>query len=365
MMFSVLNRYLIKRVITGIALAFLIVTSIIMLVDFVEGSRNIDPEDNIGPGALMVLTVLKAPTLIEQTVPFVILFGVMGTLYNLNRRSELIVLRASGLSAWRFLSPAIAVTAVFGIIWALAFNPLASKAMDTHDLLFQKYSGIETPTHDQSLWLREGNDISQTVIYAKSADIFEHRLIKTTFYIFNFDSSGTAIFERRLDAKEAQLVTQGYWQLTDVIENAEGELTKKQAAISLPTSITIEDIRNTTEKKTTIPFWEIWGSIKKTEKAGFSARGLRMRLNKLLALPILLIAMTVIAAGVSMHLSREGGALRLLITGCTLGFAVYFADNIVHAFGEAAILPIILATWAITLFVLLCGIGYLAKVEDG
>jgi len=365
MMFSVLNRYIIKRVTYGIALAFLIVISIIMLVDFVEASRNIGAEENIGLSALLLLTLLKAPTLIEQTVPFVILFGIMGTLYSLNRRSELIVLRASGLSAWKFLSPAIITTALFGIIWALAFNPLASKAMDAHDSILQTMTGTDLSISDKNIWLREGNDVSQTVIYAKKADIIGRRLLNTTFYIFNYDSEGTAIFKRRFDAKEAELVTQGYWQLRDVIENAEGELSKTQTAISLPTSITVEDIRNLADKKSSVPFWKLKGEIQKTEKAGFSAINLKMQFNKLLALPIMLIAMTIIAAGVSMHLSREGGTLRLLITGCALGFAVYFADNVVSAFGEAAILPIVLAAWAIPLFVLLCGLAYLSKIEDG
>jgi lipopolysaccharide export system permease protein len=90
-----------------------------------------------------------------------------------------------------------------------------------------------------------------------------------------------------------------------------------------------------------------------------------MQLNKLLALPIMLIAMTVIAAGVSMHLTREGGTLRLLIIGGVLGFGVYFADNVVSAFGEASALPIILAAWTIPLFVLFSGLSYLARIEDG
>ncbi len=336
-----------------------------MLVDFVESSRSIGPEDNIGPGVLLILTLLKAPTLIEQTVPFVILFGVMATLYNLNRRSELIVLRASGLSAWKFLAPAIVVAALFGVFWSLALNPLASKAMDTHDVLIQKYTGKQSQSKDSNIWLREGNESGQTVIYAKSANILERRLIDTTFYIFNYDSNGTAIFERRFDAKEAWLVTEGYWQLKNVIENSEGEFTQEQTAVSLPTSITIQDIRNTAEKRAAIPFWEIRREIEKIESAGFSAASLKMRFNKLLALPILLIAMTIIAASVSMRLNREGGALRLLVTGAVLGFIVYFADNLISAFGEAAIIPTLLAAWTIPLLVLLCGIGCLSKIEDG
>lgn len=365
MIFSVLNHYLIRRIIFGIMLAFLIVTSIIMLVDFVESSRNFNAEDNIGPGVLLILTLLKAPTLTEQTIPFVVLFGVMGTLYSLNRKGELIVLRASGLSAWKFLSPAILVTAFFGIIWAAALNPLAAKAMDTHDSLIQKYVGIDSQSQDKNIWLREGNDVRQIVIFAKSADVLEHRLLDTTFYIFELTADGTSTFKRRFDAKEAQLVTKGYWQLRDVIENAEGELTEKQTAISLPTSITIQDIRNTADRRDVIPFWDIRREIKKIEKAGFSATSLRMRFNKLLALPILLIAMTVIAAAVSMRHSREGGTLRLLVTGSVLGFMVFFADNLVSAFGEASILPVILAAWTVPLIVLLCGVGYLSKLEDG
>jgi len=365
MIFSTLNRYLAKRIIRGIFTAFVVVTGIIMLVDFVEGSRNIGTNEDIGSTTLFLMTLLKAPKLIEQTIPFVVLFGVMGTLYSLNRRSELIVLRASGLSAWRFLSPAIAVTATLGIIWSAAFNPLASTAMKAHDSLVEQITGNLSTNTNENIWLRDGNEVSQTVVYAETADFLARKLFNTTFYIFRTGNDGAAIFERRLDAKEAELVTQGYWQLRDVIENAVGEIPKKQIAISLPTTISIEDIRDKTDNNALPPFWKIPGTIQKTKQAGFSTVSLRMQLNKLLALPIMLIAMTIIAAGVSMHLTREGGTLRLLIIGSTLGFAVYFADNVVSAFGEAAILPIILAAWTIPLFVLFFGVSYLAKIEDG
>lgn len=365
MMFSTLNRYIAKRIIKGLLLAFMVVTSIIMLVDFVEGTRNIGADSDIGSGTVFLMTLLKAPKLIEQTIPFVVLFGVMGTLYSLNRRSELIVLRASGLSAWRFLTPAIVVSAMLGLIWSAVFNPLASSAMNAHDNLVERVTGSTVSTENENIWLREGNEIAQTVIFAEKADILTRKLFNATFYIFEINNNGTAVFERRLDTKEAELVTQGYWQLRNVIENAEGELPQQQIAVSLPTTITVEDIRDTTGNTALPPFWDIPATIKKTERAGFSTVSLRMQLNKLLALPIMLIAMTVIAAGVSMHLTREGGTLRLLIIGSALGFAVYFADNVVSAFGEASALPIILAAWAIPLFVLFLGLSYLARIEDG
>lgn len=364
-MFSLLNRYIAMRIVRGILLAFLIVTGIIMLVDFVEGTRNIGADEDIGSGTLFLMTLLKAPRLIEQTIPFVVLFGVMGALYNLNRRSELIVMRATGLSAWRFLSPAIAVTTTLGVIWATTFNPLASVSMNAYENLAAKVSGQANIVDADEIWLREGNDVGQTVIYAARAEILQRKLFDATFYIFTMESDGTAKFERRLDAEEAELVTQGYWQLRNVTENAEGELPQQQTAISLPTQITMDDVRNKAGIESLPPLWSIPKTIKKTEQAGFSAVGLRMQLNKLLALPLMLIAMTIIAAGVSMHLTREGGTLRLLIGGSALGFAVYFADSIVSAFGEASVLPIIFAAWSIPIFVLCAGLSYLAHIEDG
>lgn len=364
-MFTTLNRYIAKRIIKGLLLAFLVVTAVIMLVDFVEGTRNIGTDENISSLTLFTMTLLKAPKLIEQTIPFVVLFGVMGTLYSLNRRSELIVLRASGLSAWRFLTPAIIVTATLGFIWSAAFNPLASAAMNAHDNMIERVTNNGGSVKNEKIWLREGTDVAQTVIYAERADVLNRTLTKATFYIFDINTDGTAVFQRRLDAQTAELVTQGYWQLRDVIENAEGEAPQTQSAISLPTSISIEDIRDTTGNKALPPFWDIPETIKKTERAGFSTTSLRMQFNKLLALPIMLIAMTIIAAGVSMHLTREGGTLRLLIIGGVLGFAVYFADNIVSAFGEASALPVILAAWVVPLFVLFFGLSYLARIEDG
>jgi len=257
------------------------------------------------------------------------------------------------------------VTAILGLVWAAAFNPLASASMNAHDNMVERLTGSTGSTKNENIWLREGNDVGQTVIYAERADVLSRTLFDASFYIFDINAEGTAVFARRLDAETAELVTQGYWQLKNVIENAEGELPQKQSAVSLPTVITVDDIRDTTGNTALPPFWEIPATIAKTDRAGFSTTSLRMQLNKLLALPVMLIAMTILAAGVSMKLTREGGTLRLLIVGSILGFAVYFADSVVSAFGEASALPIILAAWAIPLFVLFFGLSYLARIEDG
>lgn len=359
---ATLSRYIAGRTLRSIALAFLIVTAIIALVDYVEASRNIGIEADLSPLQLLMLTVLKVPKLIEETIPFVVLFGVMGALAGMNKRSELTVMRAAGLSAWRFLRPALVVTALIGVVWSTVINPLASKMMGEYDARTAEALGnVQT----NEVWLREGSSTAKRVIQAQGLDLMAKRLDNAVFYEMAITKDGATVFERRYDAETAKLLTPGYWTLESVIENAPGETLRRTDQITLPTNINIEDLREQSGQRTDPPFWKILGEIKANEAAGFSARKLRLQFHKLLALPVLLIAMTFIAAGVSMHLVRGGGTLRLLIMGAVLGFGVFFADSVVTAFGEVAVLPVILAAWTVPALVLLLGITNLARIEDG
>jgi lipopolysaccharide export system permease protein len=366
-MSTTVNRYIAAKVFFGILIAFLIITSIIMLVDFVEASRNVDAGSDISLVTLMVMTLLNAPRLVEETVPFVVLFGVMGALFSLNRRSELIVLRASGLSAWRFLKPAALVTALVGVVWTIAFNPLAALSAQKYEsiILNAANAGEIKPSKTDNVWLREGDENGQLVIHAKRSDVDTLTLYDAAFYYFGIGTNGEPVFSGRYDVKSAQLTRNNYWVLNDVLENEDGKPSQKYSLKSIPTSITRDTFRAQTRSGRHPPFWRLRGEINKARQSGFDVTPLIMQFHKLLALPITLIAMAIIAAGASLNMSREGGTLKLMITGAALGFGVYFVDNIISAFGETGALPPLLAAWSVPLLVLCGGLVYLAKIEDG
>jgi len=362
-----LNRYIAAQVLISILLAFLIITSIIMLVDFVETSRNLGSESDASMLAVLYITFLNMPMLVEQTIPFVVLFGVMGAFFSLNRHSELIVLRASGLSAWRFLKPAMIVTALLGAMWAMAFNPLASLTQAKHKDVLHKITSGDVPEKslEKDIWLREGNEDGYVVIHAQSANIEEHLLFNATFYTFEITPDGFTEFSTRFDAERAELAKNGYWILSNVTENEDGNAPRHFTSISRTTSISWETLRSRSQTGKNPPFWQINAEIIKAKNAGFDTTRLVMHLHKLLALPLTLIAMAVIAAGASLNMAREGGTLRLLITGGALGFGVYFIDNLIGAFGETGTLPPVVAAWFVPLLVLSCGLIFLSWVEDG
>lgn len=361
---KVLSRYVARQTLKGIITAFAIVTSIIMLVDFVEASRNIGADADLNPIQVLTLTALKTPTLIEQTIPFVILFGVMGALYNMNKRSELIVMRASGLSAWRFLRPTVLVVFLIGILWTVIANPLAAKSMAKFDEQKSVYQGENRNFLDENIWLREGTQYEQTIIYAPKYNLVRRTLENPEFTISKADPDGGQAFSHRYDAKQAVLAD-GYWKMTDVIESWPDGTQQINQAISVPTSITPKQLQESQSATGNLPVWSIPGQIQTLTQAGFSTKGLQLQFHKLLSLPLTLIAMAVIAAAVSMRLTREGGTLKFMLTGAMIGFGVFFIENTIKAFGEAGSIPAVYAVWVIPVFVLSCGLAYLSRIEDG
>ena len=76
-LFSRLGRYIISRVFSGVVVAMVAVLASILLIDLVEQMRTVGTRTDITILEALRLTLLKAPMLIEQTLPFVVLAGAM------------------------------------------------------------------------------------------------------------------------------------------------------------------------------------------------------------------------------------------------------------------------------------------------
>ena len=101
-----IERYVLAQQFRALAVALAIISALVMLIDFVEVSRGLNSSGELSSARIFGLVLLKSPTVVVQLLPFVFLFGTLAAFVGLNRRSELIAMRAAGISAWRFVLPA-------------------------------------------------------------------------------------------------------------------------------------------------------------------------------------------------------------------------------------------------------------------
>jgi lipopolysaccharide export system permease protein len=305
--------------------------------------------------------------MIEQTLPFIVLFGVMWVMFRLNRRSELVAMRAATMSAWQFALPAVLIAVLIGILGTAALNPLAAR-LDTQFereriTLLQDEEAKAKKTR-KALWFREAVDDGIVVIRAGNVIAQTASLYDLTFFYYRLAEDGTPIVGHRIDAKSAVL-SPGFWQIENAIERSQFDPPKHYDTLALSTKISPSALLGTSVRASSFSIYALPSMIAESKKAGFGTRRYRLQWHQLMSLPLTLAAMALIGAAFSFKLVRLGGTLRMALTAGAAGFALYFASDLLQTLGATQVLPPVIAIWAAPVFVFLAGLARFTILEDG
>ena len=299
----------------------------------------------------------------QKVLPFAALFGGMLAFVRLTRTNQLVVARAAGLSVWQFLFPALVIALLAGFLVVMVFNPLASATTSLYESLESKHlrgRASLLAVSKSGLWLRQADTNGQSVIHALG--VSQHGAELSDVIVFLYDSGGR--FTGRIDARVAVLEA-GYWQLADTLITGPDQPAKRAGEYQLPTTLTLAQIQDSFASPETMSFWSLPRFIETLEKAGFSALRHRLHWHSVLAGPLLLCAMVLIAATFSIRLTRRGGAGLLVAGGVFAGFLLYFLSDVVYAMGLSGAIPVVLAAWAPAGIFALLGLTMLLHLEDG
>ena len=360
-----IERYVLAQQARSLLIALGVISALIMLIDFVEISRGVGSDVDLPAARILGLMLLKSPQVIIQLLPFVFLFGTLAAFVGLNRRSELIAMRAAGMSAWRFVLPAAGAALLFGVLTVTVLGPAASAA----DGLFQRERsrlsgaapGSQTP---QAVWIREGDDTRQMIIRAERQDRASARLHDVSFFIYSNDAAGMRAFSERIDAASASL-SAGRWRLVDAVGAQIGQRAVRYATLDLPSSLADDEAFERFARPQATSFWALPAQIGRVRDAGFSTTAYRLRLQQLLATPLMFAAMSILAAAFSLRLMRLGDLARMIVAAVVLGFAFFFVNQAASAFGSAEVIPPWLAAWLPPLLTALAAFTLLFYTEDG
>ncbi|MEM1106741.1 MAG: LptF/LptG family permease [Pseudomonadota bacterium] len=372
-LFPKISRYILRQCLMGLGLVLAIFVLAIMLVDVVEQMRTVGGDVELSVGQAVQLSAMKLPMLIEQTLPFAILTAAMIAFTQLNRRGELSIIRASGMSAWRFLTPLVAMAAVLGVASMTLLNPLGAYLTANFEatraqLLQDGAPGRAAATMGGDIWLRQGNQQRQIVIYAEEvvggSELRGVKLLEEERVVVNGQPTSMFEFVRRIDAERA-LIRDGFWQLENLVENTPGSAGVARDFLSIPTDLDADRLLDRFASPNTIGFWDLPRFISQTASAGLDASRYRMRYWSLLASPVLLVSMALIGALVCLRLSRLGGTSRLIAIGAGCAVGLFFITQLSSSLGSAGAAPAWIAAWSPALFALFSSLGVIAYREDG
>ena len=335
--------------------------ALIFIIDFSEMSNRMGslPDYTVTGGLLM--TALRIPMILMQTVPFVALFAGMAALISLNRRYELVVTRAAGISVWQFLRPFVIGAFLFGVLAVIAINPIAAWGTKQAQALEAEWTATQSSSTTTAVpWLRQIYKGDDAIIGAKAVMDSGTRLLNVT--IIHFDGDGRIAL--RKDADSATL-EDGYWLLKNVLETRTGELPKRLPSVQLGTNLRQEFVQESLEKPESIPFFALQRKMEAARSFGFPTNAMETQFHSMLALPLLLVAMTLIAASVSLKFSRFNQSRAVILGGILSGFMLYVVTVLVKAFGSSGVVPPFVAAWLPVVVAMSLGATILLHQEDG
>jgi lipopolysaccharide export system permease protein len=284
----------------------------------------------------------------------------------LARSSELVVVRAAGRSGLSFLLAPVAMAALLGAFAVTVLDPLVAATSKMYDRMQTQGSDAVMSISSNGLWMRQGTTDAQTVIRATRGNPDGSEINDVTFQTFSTDGTPT----ERIEAETARLEP-GIWVLSGAkrwdltADNPEQLAETPVGDIRVATDLNQDRIRNSFGEPSSIAFWNLRRQINDLEKAGFSARSYRVWMQMELAMPLLLVAMVLIAAGFTMRHARSGKTGQMVLLALLGGFAIFFLRNFAQVLGVNAQIPIALAAWGPPVAGALMALGLLLHLEDG
>lgn len=338
------------------------VGALVYIIDFTEFSRQTGSLPSYRSMTALGLSAMRLPFVVQQIIPFVGFFATLTTLIALNRKHELVVARSCGVSAWQFLLPIGVSAFLFGLFSVLVLNPIGAAGIQRAsniEALWKSGASNSTTASDMP-WLRQKVGSAVTVIGAHAVLNGGSDLRDVTFYRIGEDDR----IVERVDAEKATL-NDGFWALENVSRRAANGDVTRQDRLQVETTLDSIAVSERIARPEMIAINDLFEKIRAAKAFGYPVRALSTQLQALTALPMLLVAMALIAATVSLQFVRLGQSVMLISGGIAAAFLLYVGTVLAKAFGSAGIVAPVTAAWFPVMIALFFGVTFLLHREDG
>lgn len=356
-----LATYIGKMFAVRIIAVLLMLVLVLQMLDLLSESGKVLAAQGNGQGELLTYVSLRMPQLISRFLPYSVLLATIITLMTLNQNSEVIAMKAAGLSAHQVLAPLFLVAAVtsavtFGFNERIVTRSTATlKAWQNVD-----YGPIPQESAVKSnIWLQDGPNI----LFARSV-AGEGRAIKMTGVSwYRRDPTGMVI--EIVTAPSADYANPGWRFRAPVlfdVQSARKTPLGKDAIYAKtvdPVQVTISRVDADAESLS-----ELTGSLAAIRDAGFRTTELDGKWWHKLSGPLSALLMPLLGAVAAFGLARSGHLFVRAVIGMALGFAYFVFDNAALAMGNFGAYPPLLAAWAPFVLFLLIGETVLIRTEE-
>jgi LPS export ABC transporter permease LptG/LPS export ABC transporter permease LptF len=303
------------------------------------------------------------PSMLYAITPLAVLIAVLVTFGVLNRNSEIVAMKATGISLYRLVVPVVSISAILAVGLFFFDDLYLPQANRRQEALRSTIKGRPPQTflHPEQKWIFGQPHAGEPgrIFYYQFFDADANEFANLS--IFEFDPSTFALSRRISATRVFWDPARSSWRFVNGWErDIDGNNTR------------YGDFRNTTFaeihedpgyfKKENLQsqemnFRQLDRYIKDLRQSGFDTMRLRVALWHKLAYPLIAIVMAVLAIPFALSMGRRG-SLSGIAVAIAVALTYWVVDGLFGAMGNVNYLPAALAAWSPDILFGLTG-GYL------
>ncbi|MEM1052221.1 MAG: LPS export ABC transporter permease LptG [Pseudomonadota bacterium] len=355
-----LTLYLAKMFVVRIFAVLVMLVLVLMALDLLGNTGKILAPEGNGQAEILKYVSLRVPQLISRFLPYSVLLATLITLVTLNQNSEVVAMKAAGLSAHQVLSPLLLTAALVSII-SFAFNErIVTRANST----IKAWEAVEYgPIPEDSgtranVYMTDGDSILTAASLTGSGE--QIRLANVTWYA----RAPGGIIREQIRSERATYAAPG-WRLEGAKRFDVGSAeTEELDALIVGETLTPDQIDLQSVDPDGQSFWELSQTIDAFEAVGRRTSEMRAKWWHRISGPLSALLMPLLGSIAAFGLARSGQLFVRAVIGMALGFAYFVVDNAALAMGSFGGYPPFLAAWAPFLLFLLVGETVLIRTEE-
>jgi lipopolysaccharide export system permease protein len=332
---------------------------VLMTLDLLGESGKILRVPGNGDAELWRYVSLRIPQLVSRFLPFAVLLGTLITLATLNQNSEVVSMKAAGISAHQIIAPLIVASLGIAAVSFVFNERVVTRANDTLSN-WEKVDYGPVPRDSgirPNVWVRWGDDlILAREVRGQGA---ETELRNVSIYDRDYETLKAIVTAARATPSGNGWRLEGVETFDVARGTAERSAIHEFGAGLDPMQFTLASISADEQD-----FVTLRDSVRQLKRAGRPTAELESGLWHKLSGPLSAVLMPLLAAVAAFGLARSGQLFLRAVIGMFLGFAYFVADNFALAMGNLGAYPPLLAAWAPFVLFALIGETVLIRTEE-
>lgn len=355
-----LTVYLAKLFVLRILAVMFLLVLVLLALDLLAATGKILEVQGNGQAEILRYASLRLPQLVSRFLPYSVLLATLITLVTLNQNSEVVAMKAAGLSAHQVLAP-LMLTAGAVALASFVFNEqVVTRANGTLSAWESADFGPlpESSNARANVYLTDGTNILTTATLAGEAGTIT--MTGVTWYT----RGPGGIIREQIRSPQATYAAPG-WRLENPVRfDVAGATSTQLETLVVGEELTPDRIDLQAVNADALSFRQLSATIDAFEAAGRRTGELRAKWWHRISGPLSALLMPLLGSVAAFGLARSGQLFVRALIGMALGFAYFVVDNAALAMGNFGGYPPLLAAWAPFFLFLLVGETVLIRTEE-